>query len=635
MVQDQLANKERYSKAPELALWATENEGDGRAYSDPFEPQSRFPSVTTVLKLVEKSALVGWAARKVAEKAIERWMDMGRDPEQLMKWLPFAHNAYRDDRGWVGSGLHAAIDADCKGEWFVHELNDEQEAMFAQWEHAKAALMIRVRLSEFTVRIGDTMGTADLLIEISEDFGDTWETLIVDTKGLPLDTRIPTPSGWSTMGELEVGDLVFASNGKSYPVISKSEVHHNPCYEITFDNGETVIADEDHRWAVTIGSASSSSDVVMTTRQIAARPRGKNGQRDVRILNASPIETPRADLPIDPYVLGVWLGDGTTGKPEITVNDTTKSGIKSEIQSRGWKVEERVYPSDSTEWHGVRLMIGDMGRPRHPSPFKARLEELGVLNSKHIPNTYLRASIEQRTDLLRGLMDTDGGWNPVRGNECRFTGTDKNMRDQFSELASSLGLKVYNYDSPATWTYLGVKKWTTAYGCSFQPSAFSPFLAREYPLKASSRLAPRNRRLVKSVNPTDMVPTQCIEVGSPDHTYLFGETMIVTHNTSRNIWPEHKMQLGILSKATHYFEKVPEGTPGAALHKYADPETKKQVKTYWLKKPMPHFDGAAILHIREDSWELIRVNNLDLHAKRFDIYRQDWDLKKELKDLGD
>ena len=127
MVQDQLASKERYSKAPELALWATENEGDGRAYSDPFEPKSRFPSVTTVLKLVEKSALVGWAARKVAEKAIERWMDMGRDPEQIMKWLPFAHNAYRDDRGWVGSGLHAAIDADCKGEWFVHELNDEQK----------------------------------------------------------------------------------------------------------------------------------------------------------------------------------------------------------------------------------------------------------------------------------------------------------------------------------------------------------------------------------------------------------------------------------------------------------------------------------------------------------------------------
>ena len=287
MVQDQLANKERYSKAPELALWATENEGDGRAYSDPFEPKSRFPSVTTVLKLVEKSALVGWAARKVAEKAIERWMDMGRDPEQIMKWLPFAHNAYRDDRGWVGSGLHAAIDADCKGEWFVHELNDEQKAMFAQWEHAKAALMIRVRLSEFTVRIGDTMGTADLLIDISEDFGDTWETLIVDSK------------------------------------------------------------------------------------------------------------------------------------------------------------------------------------------------------------------------------------------------------------------------------------------------------------------------------------------------------------SSRSIWPEHKMQLGILSKATHYFEKVPEGTPGAALHKYTDPETKKPVKTYWLKKPMPHFDGAAILHIREDSWELIRVNNLDLHAKRFSIYRQDWDLKKELKDLGD
>mgnify|MGYP002662098950 CR=1 FL=1 len=71
------------------------------------------------------------------------------------------------------------------------------------------------------------------------------------------------------------------------------------------------------------------------------------------------------------------------------------------------------------------------------------------------------------------------------------------------------------------------------------------------------------------------------------------------------------------------------------VHKYADPETKKQVKTYWLKKPMPHFDGAAILHIREDSWELIRVHNLDLHAKRFSIYRQDWDLKKELKDLGD
>ena len=93
-------SKHAWSKAPKLALWSGEGEGNGRTYVNPVD-DSRHPSVTTILKNTPKADLMGWSAFKVAEVAIERYADLGGDPEQVMKWLPYAHTDYRNERGWV------------------------------------------------------------------------------------------------------------------------------------------------------------------------------------------------------------------------------------------------------------------------------------------------------------------------------------------------------------------------------------------------------------------------------------------------------------------------------------------------------------------------------------------------------
>lgn len=143
---------------------------------------------------------------------------------------------------------------------------------------------------EYLIHVDDDnlhlAGQIDLLIKDGNDL------YIYDWKGLPLDTKIPTPTGWTTIKDIAVGDLIFDKLGKPTKVIHKSEIHNNPCYSIEFDNGETIIADHEHRWEI------NGADV-MTTEEL------KPGYR---ILNPKPLQLPDAELPDNPFEVGKKLG---------------------------------------------------------------------------------------------------------------------------------------------------------------------------------------------------------------------------------------------------------------------------------------------------------------------------------------
>lgn len=132
-------------------------------------------------------------------------------------------------------------------------------------------------------------GQIDLLVKEGNSFS------IIDWKGLPLDTKIPTINGWTTMGEIKVGDKVFDKEGKACAVIHKSEIHHNPCYKILFTNGDSVVADEDHRWLVSLLPEIERTQIVMTTKEIAnyliAHP-----DAQFIIEDAKPLELPAKEL---------------------------------------------------------------------------------------------------------------------------------------------------------------------------------------------------------------------------------------------------------------------------------------------------------------------------------------------------
>ena len=357
-------------------------------------------------------------------------------------------------------------------------------------------------------------GQIDLLVKNGN------EITIVDWKGLPLDTPIPTEKGFTLMQNLKIGDKVFDKDGNICTVKHKSSIHYNPCYKIKFDNSEEIIADKDHRWLINFKKQSSKNpykEKVMTTEELKyyleTIKDNRNTYNIPRILNASPIKTKEINLPLDPYVLGCWLGDGSKDCGVIT-NDS--NNIWYEIKNRGYKIGQDISAEDRCEAHTI-LGIYPI------------LKSLNLLKNKHIPNIYLRASYEQRLDLLRGLMDTDGYYHPKRKRFVMETDQQWQKNDLI-KLLGTFGIKTsvfFNINKIGDKEYPG-------WDICFSTLGLNPFLSRnqniDFPTKDNCSF-----RNIISVEETETIPTQCIEVDSQSHTYLFGHSMIVTHNTNKEI----------------------------------------------------------------------------------------------------
>lgn len=353
-------------------------------------------------------------------------------------------------------------------------------------------------------------GQIDLLIKDGNDI------YIVDYKGLPLDTPIATKDGWSTMKDLKVGDEIFDKDGNITKVIHKSEVHYNPCYKITFDNGESIVADHEHRWLVSFRKNDGSyKDSVMTTEDIAKwlidKPR--NSYNIPKIVNSKPLNLPEVNLPIDPYVLGCWLGDGSKSCGILT---NVNPKIWEEISNRGYSFGDNL--SDETHAE-MRTIYG----------IRNKLKDLGILQHKFIPDLYMRASYQQRLDLLRGLMDTDGYYHESRKRFVMGTTQEWQAKDLL-KLVSTLGIKATMFEVDKKCNGKTFKGWDIC----FSTNGLNPFLVRNQDITFPS-MDKNSFRNIVSVEKVDTIPTQCIEVDSPSHTFLFGESMIVTHNTNKKL----------------------------------------------------------------------------------------------------
>ena len=358
------------------------------------------------------------------------------------------------------------------------------------------------RKIEMPFRLGKMVGKIDLL----------FKKKVWDWKGLALDTALPTPHGWTTMGEIQEGDELFDANGNVCKVIGKSSVHHKPCYRLTFGDGTEVICDEDHRWVTITGQYFKES--VLETREIAKTLLMNNGQINHRVKVALALDLPSVALPIDPYVLGCWIGDGKSQDGSVCGADEE---IFANIQRTGMEVgPPQSIQQDKTP---IRTVYG----------LRGKLREAMLLDNKHIPKAYFRASIDQRLALLQGLMDTDGTYNRIR-NQAIFTTVDEELADSFCDLVKSLGMKPRKFRLTKNGFGLEIQ----AFDISFTPVEYNPFrLSRKANLVKLKNHRKSRHRAVTSVTPVASVPTQCIAVDSPDHTYLCTRAMIPTHNTGK------------------------------------------------------------------------------------------------------
>ena len=174
--------EKKWSKAPKLSLYSGEGFGQGRTYVDPTDGDSRWPSVTTVLKHEDKSGLVQWAADQVAAKAVDRTDIIMGDPDKAFNRLRYAHNDVRDIRAEIGTGVHQTVEAEFKGEWDLPELDDEQTEMLERWAEFCEAYSVEILESEFTVRGDRYMGTADLLMRVTDPISGEVSVVLGDLK---------------------------------------------------------------------------------------------------------------------------------------------------------------------------------------------------------------------------------------------------------------------------------------------------------------------------------------------------------------------------------------------------------------------------------------------------------------------
>lgn len=386
---------------------------------------------------------------------------------------------------------------------------------------------------------------------------------VVDYKGLAIDTPLPTPTGWTTMAEVEVGDQLIGSDGRPTTVTLKSSVHDRPCYRVTFRDGSSVVADNVHLWRVTVTRRQEQTEQIMDTEGLlseltALRDQGRPSSMWVTAAHALEL-TDRIDLPIPPWLLGAWLGDGDCRAGSLTVgrddvHDMTvlvKGNWHGSARVREDSSAHRITPGkrpDQCTYGHDEFKPPTSGHPsrrcasesRHADQTQSNLSltgllrREGLLHHKHIPLRYLRSGTHQRIELLRGLMDTDGWWNKVR-RRAGFTTTDDRLAAGVVELLHTLGINPCHFQKPYVNAVRDDRIWHVI---EFTPTWFNPF---SLPRKANAcrgattplQHALASRRVIASVARVPSVPTQCVSVDAADAMYLCGTGFIPTHNTGK------------------------------------------------------------------------------------------------------
>ena len=401
-------------------------------------------------------------------------------------------------------------------------------------------------------------------------------------KALDITTPIATPDGWTTMEHLKIGDTVFDEHGNQCKVTNATEIMYNrKCYRVTFSDGSVITADAKHQWYVEsiLSLSKGVYNGVLTTDQIAATYKHKNRNR-YAIPVSGALQCESRELPVPPYTLGYWLGDGNSYSSQITVHKDDLE-IADYIRSEGIRIKVRKVEENSNvmnimlepkirtsetdfciRGHNKNLlgrtkkglcaectrqsaMKYKWGHAMDPVVDKtetmhSKLRKLELLNNKHIPDIYLRSSYNQRLSLLQGILDSDGSIDK-RGS-CEITLKSGKLIEDIHELLISLGIKNSIHNRKVVCTSSNSPTPIVVYRISFMVYDIPVFRLKRKKERIKSRFgtglkgctlrtSETERRRIVNVEETESVPVKCVEVDSPSHLYLAGTEMIPTHNS--------------------------------------------------------------------------------------------------------
>ncbi|KKN70813.1 hypothetical protein LCGC14_0427050 [marine sediment metagenome] len=354
-------------------------------------------------------------------------------------------------------------------------------------------------------------------------------------KQLSLETELPTPTGFIKLENLKEGDRLFDEQGNVCNVVELHPINLSPeSYEIEFDDGTTIKACAEHRWLTWDRDAraekkAKNEPIIRTTKEIldTLRVGGSQQIANHSIPCTQPLNYPPQNLPIDPYVLGIWLGDGTLIDGTIECAD---DDILDEIKKAGYSVN-LINSSLRNKSKSNKYRVGDLilsKQKRRIGLLKYQLKELEVLNNKHIPNRYLYSSFKQRLALLQGLMDSDGSCR--ENGLLEFCSVKLDLADQVNQLIHSFGIKS-NIRKSAS--FLNGVRHKDRYRICFTTRIPVFRLKRKLcRLRLEKQqLCRTTHRYIINIKPIDPQPMRCITVDSSSHLFLVTRSFIPTHNT--------------------------------------------------------------------------------------------------------
>lgn len=341
-------------------------------------------------------------------------------------------------------------------------------------------------------------------------------------KSQPIETPVLTPAGYRPIGELQIGDYVIGANGKPTMVIGVYPQGLQPTYRIAFSDGSSTLCSEDHLWKTRTSSNKYAGRgyKILTTKKLASF------KSSIYIPLCDPVQFPEKDLPVSQYLLGALIGDGNL-RVAVRINAPDPyiiDKVRREASEMG--VGMVAY---------TELDYGFTTTPGQPNPLLNKMRELGLIGSysqdKFIPEEYLLGSVEQRKELLAGLMDTDG-YVDSRGVMV-YTTTSPKLAENVRSLVQSLGGVATLHTKDAWFTYRGERKQGQL---AYNVGVKLPFCPFQLPKKAERWKHPDETyrpllRVIKSVEPVGAMESVCIKVDAPDSLYLT-EQCIVTHNTN-------------------------------------------------------------------------------------------------------
>ena len=350
-------------------------------------------------------------------------------------------------------------------------------------------------------------------------------------KALALETELATPCGWTTMGEVQVGDELLDAQGRPTRVVAATDVMTNrPCYEVIFSDGAVLVADAEHQWLTETRAAPGTRRTgaeVRTTRELARTVRSgtADARANLRVHNTAPLQLPERALPVPAYTLGAWLGNGESVAAPITSADPE---VVMRIEAEGSPAEPSARPEDAGLWGGGwRAQADHLGVGTQPG----RRQAIGDLGGTHIPIRYLRASERQRRALLAGLLDTEG--TVTAGGSARLSMTNERLARNVEELVVSLGYRCRLSVGPARGrTAASGRVFTVSFDTDDVVFGSSRKQLLHKERRAGSGEVPLSSRRVVDVRPVESVPVRCVEVDNAEHLYLAGRSMVPTHNST-------------------------------------------------------------------------------------------------------